>query len=139
MGRFVFTAAVAVWLGTVVSFSFVMLPTVHRVLEGRARDLLDKLFPRYYAMGTLCGILALAAVSLPPAGPSLPFPERLRLAFPIVVSLLCTIAAHRVLMPRLATAERQDPAYARLHRFAAMLNSTVLAMLILATAAITSR
>ena len=139
MGQFIFTVAVAIWLGTVVSFSFVMLPTVHRVLEGRATDLLNKLFPRYYMTGTLCGMLALAAVSLPPADPSLPFAERLRLAFPIVVSLLCTIAAHRVLMPRLATVNRQDPSYARLHRFAAMLNSTVLAMLILATGAITSR
>ena len=36
MGRFIFATAVGVWLGTVVSFSFVMLPTIHAVLSGRA-------------------------------------------------------------------------------------------------------
>lgn len=138
MGRFVFTTAIAVWLGTVVSFSFIVLPTVHRVMEGHTSELLNKLFPRYYLTGVFCGMVALAAVSLPPATPLLPVAERLRLAFPVVVSLLCTLGAHRLLMPRLAKSNRQDPSYERLHRFAAMLNSTVLAMLILATAAITS-
>ncbi len=73
MGRFIFATAVGVWLGTVVSFSFVMLPTVHAVLDGRATALLDHLFPRYYMIGLLCGLTALAAVSLAPTTPMLPF------------------------------------------------------------------
>jgi Domain of unknown function (DUF4149) len=139
MGRFVFLMAVAVWLGTVVSFSYVFLPTVLNVLSGESRPLLQRLFPRYYLIGTVCGLIALAVVSLAPASPLLPLAERLRLAFPVVVSLLCTIVAQRFLLPRMARRRSDEEAYARLHRFSAMLNSTVLAMLILAVAAIATR
>jgi hypothetical protein len=135
MGRFVFLAAVGIWLGTVVSFSFVLLPTIHQALAENAAPLLHRLFPRYYVLGTVCGLVALAAVSLAPASPRLVPGDRLRLAFPIVVSLLCTLVAQWGLFPRLAQRDRDAPAYARLHRFSVMLNSTVLAMLVLAVAA----
>jgi hypothetical protein len=141
MGRFLFTMTVGVWLGTVVSFSFFFLPAIHAALESRAQPLLQRLFPRYYQLGLCCGLVALAAVSLAPPSAALPFPERVRLAFPVVVSLLCTVAAHFFLYPRLEALRRGDvpAAYERLHRFAAMLNSTVLAMLVLAVAAVTTR
>jgi hypothetical protein len=141
MGRFIFSMAVAVWLGTVVSFSYVMLPTIHAVLDREARGLLHHLFPRYYVIGIVCGLIALAAVSLAPPSVRLPMGERVRLAFPIVVSLLCTLVAQRFLLPRMAGPRRaEDEAeFARLHRFSAMLNSTVLAMLILAVAALATR
>jgi hypothetical protein len=141
MGRFVFATAVGVWLGTVVSFSFVMLPTIHNVLSERASTLLDQLFPRYYMIGLLCGLTALAAVSLAPVTPLLPLSERVRLAFPVAVSLLCTLVGHQVLLPRL---QRQrggsnEAAFARLHQFSAALNSTTLAFLVLAVAAVATR
>jgi asparagine N-glycosylation enzyme membrane subunit Stt3 len=141
MGRLIFSLAVAVWLGTVVSFSYVFLPTILNVLEGHASNLLQRLFPRYYVLGTVCGLVALATVSLAPASPRLVAAERLRLAFPVVVSLLCTLAAQRFVLPRLAAARRsqQEAEYARLHRYSAMLNSTVLAMLVLAVAALATR
>ncbi len=141
MGRFLFVTAVGVWLGTVVSFSFVMLPAIHGVLRERARTLLHSLFPRYYWIGVMCGLISLAAVSLAPPRPDFPFGERVRLAFPVVVGLLCTLVAQRILLPRLsqAGAETPVPIDERLHRFSVMLNSTVLAMLILAMAAVASR
>lgn len=142
MGRFVFALSVGIWLGTVVSFSFIFLPVIHAALDDRERHaLLTRIFPRYYVVGIACGLLALAAVSLAPPSPTLPFDERLRLAFPVVVSLLCSLSAQYFLLPRL-NAERQAEApdrFARLHQFAAMLNSTVLAMLVLATAAVATR
>jgi hypothetical protein len=141
MGRFIFTASIAVWLGTVVSFSFVMLPTIHSVLSGRASALLDELFPRYYWTGVLCGLIALAAVSLAPTTPHLPLSERVRLAAPVAVSLLCTLLGQQVLLPRLRRQRDQadQPAFARLHQVSAALNSTTLAMLVLAVAAVATR
>jgi len=141
MGRFLFMTSVGVWLGTVVSFSFIVLPTVHARLESRARDLLDALFPRYYWTGVVCGLIALAAVSLAPENPTFPFGERVRLAFPVLVSLVCTLVAHRLLLPRLSRpgSDSPPPVDARLHQFSVMLNSTVLAMLILAVAAVVTR
>jgi NhaP-type Na+/H+ or K+/H+ antiporter len=141
MGRFIFLTAVAVWLGTVVSFSYVSLPTIHGGSDGQAPDLLRRLFPRYYSTGIVCGLIALAAVSLAPATPGRPPPERSRLAFPVVVALACTLAAQQLLLPRLAAMQgkTQEARYARLHQFSAMLNSTVLAMLVLAVAAIATR
>ena len=141
MGRFIFSMAVAVWLGTVVSFSYVMLPAIHTAMEGEASRVLHKLFPRYYVLGIVCGLIALASVSLAPPSPRLLFAERLRLAFPVVVSLICTLVAQRFLLPRLSAARRPEgeAEFARLHRFSAMLNSTVLAMLILAVAALATR
>ncbi len=141
MGRFIFTTAVAIWLGTVVSFSYVMLPTIHAAMEGQATGLLRRLFPRYYLIGICCGLIALAAVSLAPASPRLPPGERLRLAFPVVVSLICTLIAQGFLMPRLAARNvaGDEAHFARLHQISAMLNSTVLAMLVLAAAAIATR
>jgi uncharacterized protein DUF4149 len=141
MGRFIFATAIGVWLGTVVSFSFVMLPTIHGVLEGRASALLDQLFPRYYIIGLLCGLTALAAVSLAPTTPLFSFSERLRLAFPVVISLLCSLAGQYVLLPRLQRERRSanDASFARWHQVSAALNSTTLAMLVLAVAAVATR
>ena len=137
MGRFIFVTAVAVWLGTVVSFSFVILPAIHAVLGDQASTLLNRLFPRYYVVGIICGLIALAAVSLAPSNPALLAGDRLRLAFPVVVSLVCTVVAQRVFLPRLA--ERAQSPNERLHRLSVMLNTTVLAMLVLAMAAIATR
>jgi hypothetical protein len=141
MGRFIFLTSVAVWLGTVVSFSYVMLPTIHGMAGGHTADLLHRLIPRYYSTGIVCGLIALAAVSLAPTTPGLSPAERIRLAFPVVVALVCTLTAQQFLLPRLASmrGKSDDARYARLHQFSAMLNSTVLAMLVLAVAAIATR
>jgi hypothetical protein len=141
MARFVFTAAVGIWLGTVVSFSFVTLPTVHAALGENARGLLDALFPRYYWIGVICGLVSLAAVSLAASSPNFAMGERLRLAFPVVVGLLCTLVAQRFLLPRLSRPGAREPILidSRLHRASVMLNTTVLAMLILAIAAVATR
>jgi Domain of unknown function (DUF4149) len=133
--RFVFVTAVAVWLGTVVCFSFVVLPMIHRVsAPGDATRLLRQLFPRYYLAGIVCGFVALGAVSFARSG-GLPVPEALRLALPVTGGLLCSLASQYVLLPRLrALPSRDDERYVRLHAISSMLNSTVLALLLLAVA-----
>ncbi len=135
MLRLVFVMAVAVWLGTVVSFSYLVLPTIHRVsAPGDATRLLRRLFPRYYLAGIVCGFVALAAVSAARSG-GLPVPEALRLALPVAGGLLCSLVSQYVLLPRLrALPSRDDERYLRLHTISSMLNSTVLALLLLAVA-----
>lgn len=137
MGRFLLTLAVAVWLGTVVSFSYVLLPAIHAwAPDGGARDLLRRLFPRYHAVGLVCGVLALAAVAV--AAPSAAFGahERVLLGAPVAVALLCAMIGRQVMVPRLAAvAGAEGDALQRAHGVAAMLNTTVLALLVLALAA----
>ncbi len=142
MGRFVFTLGVGVWLGTLVSFSFIFLPAIHASAEGPdARRLLDRLFPRYYLTGIICGLVALGSIAAAPAGPGLTLGDRLRLGIPVAVALLCVMVGRQVLLPRLAQIRRDDQpdAYERMHRLAAMLNSTVLALLVLVLAAVTAK
>ena len=143
MGRFLFITAVGIWLGTVFSFSFVILPALHATLRDRAREILDVLFPRYYWTGVTCGLIAFAAVSLAPQNPDFPFAERVRLAFPVLVSITCTLVAQLLLVPRLSrradTDANRPRVDERLHRMAVMLNTTVLAMLLLAVAAVATR
>jgi hypothetical protein len=133
--RFVFVVAVSIWLGTVVSFSFVVLPAIHRVsARGDVTRLLRDLFPRYYFACTVCGFIALVAVSAARSG-GLPVPEALRLALPVSGGLVCSLVSHYVLLPRLrAIQDRDDERYLRLHAVSSMLNSTVLALLLLAVA-----
>ena len=142
MGRFLFTCAIGTWLGTVVSFSYVVLPTIHAHLEGPpARRLLQRLFPHYYLTGIVCGLIALAAVAFAPPTPSLPFGERVGLAVPVAFALLCSLATRQFLLPYMARIDAavEPEKYERIHRFGAMLNTTVLAALILVVAAVTTR
>ncbi len=141
MLRFVFVVAVAVWLGTVVSFSFVMLPTIHAFsAPGDATRLLRRLFPRYHLAGIVCGFVALGSVSLARSAETLPVAEAVRLALPVAGGLLCSIVGYHVLLPRLRDAHDRNPdRFARLHNVSTMLNSTTLALLLLAVAAAVMR
>lgn len=141
MLRLLFVCAIAVWLGSVVSFSYVVLPTIHREsAPGDATRLLRRLFPRYYATGTACGFVALAIVSVARAASALPFGEALRMGLPVAGGLVCSLAAQQLLLPRLREArERQPERYEQLHTISAMLNSTVLALLFLAVAGAVTR
>lgn len=142
MGRFLFTCAIGTWLGTVISFSYIFLPVVHATMHGEsARRLLRRLFPPYYLTGVACGLIALTAVAFAPVSPALPLGERIRLALPVAFALLCTLGAWQLLLPRMERIDSQaaPEKYARAHRVGTMLNTTVLAALILVIAAVTTR
>jgi hypothetical protein len=139
VGRFFFTLAVAVWLGTLVSFSYVFLPSIHAwSTDGSGRDLVRRLFPRYHLLGIICGLVALATIAVAPRGPGLGGVDRVLLAAPVAVALLCAMIGRQVLLPRLAALGDDVTGFERTHRLAAMLNTTALAMLILALAAASS-
>lgn len=142
MGRFIYLTAVGTWFGTVVSFSYVFLPVIHDAMESReARPLLQRLFPPYYLLGIVCGLVALASVALAPTSPSLPQGEKIRLAMPVAVGIVCFVITRQLLLPHMANldARTDEDAYFRAHRVAAMLNTTVLAFLGLALAALAAR
>lgn len=141
MGRFVFLTAVGIWLGTVVSFTLVLVPLIRATLHPKAAwDLLRKLFPRYYTLGVLCGLTGLAAISLLPGGAGLAFSHRVLLAFPVSLSLLCAVLAQYYIHPRMAEVyDRAPEEHERLSRLAALLNDTVLLMLVFAFATFATR
>src|SRR5262249_24031406 len=61
LGRFRSLLGLALWVGEVVCSSFVVAPAVFGVLgAARAGDVVGGIFPRYYALGTPAGAVALA-------------------------------------------------------------------------------
>ena len=138
MLRLVFALAVGIWLGSVVSLTYLVTPIVHSRFETiEARRLLRPLFPAHYALGIVCGFLAL--VTLLAGKTVLPYAQVVRLAVPTAVALVCTIVGRQVLLPRLRSLDGQDPRFGQLHQWSAMLNMTTLGALVLAMAAAVSR
>jgi len=134
MGRFLFVVSIGVWLGMVVSFTHLIVPVIRATMHPEAAvELLRNLFPRYYTLGLLCGLTGLAAVSLAPHDPALSVADRLLLAFPVSLSLLCTVLAQYYVHPRMAEFHGHAPDdHDRLVWVSALLNNTVLFMLVLA-------
>jgi len=55
----------AVWLGSLVFFSFVVAPTVHRTLKTEdAAALIRRIFPKYYFVGMVCAGVGIVLVGL---------------------------------------------------------------------------
>ena len=80
----------------------------------------------------LCGFVALGAVLLGREG--LSDATLARLVVPVALALVASLFAGEVLRPKLREKTPDDPDYARLHQFSAMLNSATLAALGLALA-----
>jgi len=60
--RFVYLLAVGTWIGVMAFLSFVVAPTVFRVLGSpQAGDVVGAIFPRYYGIGVGLGVAAFAA------------------------------------------------------------------------------
>jgi hypothetical protein len=137
MLRLVYALAVGTWLGAAVCLSFIVTPTAHGTFAPeQARRLLRPLFPRCSVLGIVCGFAALGTIVLGKA--SLPHDMALRLALPPAVALVCALAGSALLVP-LSRLAADDPRFARLHRAAAMLNTTTIGALVLAMAAAVMR
>jgi len=116
----------AVWLGSVVFFSFVVAPTAFGAL-GRdgAAPLMRAIFPRYYLAALLSGGTMLVA--------ALGLGADLRVTVPIVIGLALAGYARQVVTPAVNRArESHDEArFAQLHALSVRLNLVVLAILLL--------
>jgi hypothetical protein len=129
--------AVALWLGVMGFFAFAVAPAAFGALDRDAAGrLVSAVFPRYYAVGTLLGAVALAA-ALPRAvagGGARSWAAALLL----VAMVLVTLAAWLVVLPaahaaRDAMRQRDGRAdapaaarFARLHRLSTAMNAVVM-------------
>lgn len=133
MLRLLFCLAIAIWLGSVVTVSFVVAPVAHGTFPAaEARRFLRPLFPRYYRLGSICGFIALGVVLLGRAG--LSQEELARLTIPVAVAMVASLIGGEFILPRLRDLDGEDERFARLHQVSAMLNTTTLAALVLAVA-----
>jgi uncharacterized membrane protein len=139
--RLIHLLALGLWIGSVVFFSLVAAPALFGALgreaAGRA---VSAIFPRYYAFGGVCGVLALLSGVLIGARQAA-WGRMLTLELALV-ALMTGIVAYsgRVLLPRAAQARQalaaaaegapeRDAARARfaaIHRRSVLLNGTVL-------------
>ena len=138
--RTVHLLALGVWVGSVVFFSFFTAPTLFGVLP---RDLAGRavsaIFPRYYALGAVCGALALLSGLI--LGLRQPAFGRLLACEIVLLGLMTGIVVYagrvvlphaaqaRLALPALEGAPGYDDAKARfdaLHRRSVLLNGTVL-------------
>jgi len=124
--RYLLVSGWAVWLGSIVFFSFVVAPTTfHALGREAAAPLLRAVFPRYYLVGLLSGAAMLAAALGLGAG--------LPVTIPIVVGLVIVAYVRQVVTPAVNRARERgdDDAFARLHLVSVQLNLVVLAVLLL--------
>jgi uncharacterized membrane protein len=131
-----FWLALIVWVGEVVFFSFVVAPTVFGALpQESAGKVVGAIFPRYYGIGAVAGMIALAAAMFLRSRTSATLAWS-AIVVMLVLMLGATIYAGRVVQPRaqalrpLLHQEPIDPTsraeFDRLHRLAVQLNGGVL-------------
>lgn len=132
--RFLELLAMSMWLGSIVFFSFFNAPVLFRVLgEKDAGRAVRGIFPRYYLLGTVCG-LVLCAVSA--ARGVLWMWSGLTTASLLLFGALTvlTIFARQWLTPRINAASDAGPSRRRefdgLHKSSVRLNGVVLLLLL---------
>jgi hypothetical protein len=131
-----FWLALVVWLGAIVFFSFVVLPSVFGAFpQELAGQVAGTIFPRYYALGSVAGAVAVIAALVLRSDTSATRAWS-TITVMLVLMLTATLYAGRVIQPR-AQALRPhlhetpvDPdvrtEFDRLHHHAVQLNAGVL-------------
>lgn len=80
--KLIYLVVLAVWVGGIIFFSFVIAPTVFKVLQPEdAAKLQRALFPKYYLVGIICTAVGIVCVGLLLANHALP-------VWPGILSLL---------------------------------------------------
>ncbi len=136
LAKTLFWLALVVWLGEIVFFSFVVAPSVFGAFPKEvAGQVVGAIFPRYYAVGVVAGVIALGAAIVLRGGTSATRGWSAIVAM-LVIMIAATLYAGRVVEPRARAlrpqlrAEPVDAAvraeFDRLHRLAVQLNGTVL-------------
>ena len=128
--------AVALWLGAMGFFAFVVAPAAFVTLDREsAGRFVGAVFPRYYAAGLALGLAALMGLSVRMFGRGWRAWDWLTLCL-ILLMLALTMYAGAVVLPAAHAAREamrqagMDPAaaagFARLHRLSAVLNVVVM-------------
>ncbi len=150
---FVYLLALGCWLGAMVFFSFITAPILFtRLPVAEAGKVVAGIFPRYYALGSILGAIALAlAVYFAAARDARGWWSGAAIALAIALTL--TLYAGFVVRPQIdairsvAEAEHPDPAqkaeFDRLHRLSVVLNGAMMlldfAALVASAGALTPR
>lgn len=141
---FIFLLCIVCWLGAIIFFSAFVAPAVFTQLPvAEAGKVVSAIFPRYYALGYVCGIVALVlalyfAVARGPRGWWSGAAAALALALALAL-YAGALVRPKVNAIRTVTEEQNpDPArkaeFDRLHRLSVMLNGAVLVFDLLALA-----
>ena len=134
--KFVYLATLVIWVGGIVCFSFLVAPALFGALSSEAAgDAVGAIFPRYYAVGYVCGVVLLAVCALLYRDAGSQRWWRVSTAL-FAVMLLATLYAGMVILPRTAALRPQIRAaeaspetraeFGRLHGLAVGLNGLVL-------------
>lgn len=130
--HFIHLLSLVMWMGSIIFFSFFTAPAVFRLLDRqKAGEVVGSIFPKYYAIGYTCSVLAAATLMLSPrtiAGPPLIF---------LTVMTACTFYAGLVINPQARVLKQQmqeqpenrkalEPQFKSLHGWSVRLNATVL-------------
>jgi uncharacterized membrane protein len=129
-------AAVAVWLGAMSFFAFVIAPAAFSVLDREAAGrFVSAIFPRYYAIGLALGLVGLFGLGVRWLGGGWRGLDWVTAGL-VLLMLALTLYAGAVLLPaahaarETARATGADPAaaagFARLHRLSSILNVIVM-------------
>lgn len=63
--KWLYLLTLAVWIGSIVFFSFVVAPTVFKTLKPEdAASLIRRIFSQYYLVGCACGAVAMVCVGM---------------------------------------------------------------------------
>ena len=63
--NFIYLLSLVCWIGSIIFFSFFVAPVVFKNLEReKAGELVGIIFPRYYMIGYVCGVLVLGVLLL---------------------------------------------------------------------------
>lgn len=130
-------AAVAVWLGAMGFFAFIVAPAAFTTLDREAAGrFVSVIFPRYYAVGLALGLVALFGLAVRWMGGAWRGLDWLS-AGGVLLMLALTVYAGAVVLPAAHAAREAareagaDPAaaagFARLHRLSGILNVIVMA------------
>jgi len=123
--------AMVIWIGSIVFFSFIVAPILFRVLSpADAGKVVRAVFPRYYLVGIVCGLMALSSfisLALWHVGWSQIMTVQLGL---LGIMVVINLYARQSLTPRINAArdagDTEKDRFDRLHRQSVILNGVVL-------------
>lgn len=114
-------AALGIWLGSMVFFSFVGAPTTFDVLGDDAGQVVNAIFPKYYVFGEALGWVALGATFVVETGGPL---GGTLLTLVVLLGVTLTLYARARLIPKMD--EAGENAFAQYHRQSVVLNGVTM-------------